>query len=46
MGSLQGVRRLKNYFINLDQIQITNEKSTSTQLRPFSRYFFKPWANY
>ena len=41
MASLQGVRGLKDYFINLDQIQITNEKSTSTQLRSTSRYFFK-----
>ena len=28
--SLQGIRGLKNYFINLDQIEITNEKSNSS----------------
>lgn len=28
--SLQEIRGLKNYFINLGQIEITNDKSTSS----------------
>ena len=44
MVNLQVIRRFMNYFINLDQIQIANEKSTSHHLRPSSHSIFKPRA--